>query len=419
MAASCVDVVDGLGLEGEHEIDRTDPTTARPGRRRQAPGDDGALQPRRRLRGRRRLGPSYRQCVRSPPALLPRRPRPIRALQPDGSTRHQGGRRCPQAWDKSKRVHFKTHAAIPCDQRIMSFPAGDRVSLLTLEGRVKVPFVVGPHDARRLEWPKGQSDLVYRDGRWSLYVTVDVPDVFAGAALHGFRGGRSGHRQHRHRLRRRRPHRGRCRADPQEAQPPAEAAGAEEHQGAKKKIRRMRDKEARFRRHQNHVISKAIVRDARRTDRGIALEDLKGIRGRVKARGGDARNRLGTWAFAQLGGFIMYKARLAGVAVEFIDPSSTSRTCHECGHCERSNRQSQGRFHCRGCGHRAHADVNAARNIRARALSKRAPGLGNQPGDRVAYSEISAPSVAGESLISGSACCRRGWVITPPPPGLK
>jgi transposase len=108
------------------------------------------------------------------------------------------------------------------------------------------------------------------------------------------------------------------------------------------------------------------------------------LRGRVTARGGDARNRLGNWGFAQLGGFIVYEARLAGVAVEFIDPAYTSRTCHECGHCERSNRRGQERFHCRGCGHRAHADVNAARNIRARALSKRAPGLGNQPGDRVA-----------------------------------
>ena len=285
--------------------------------------------------------------------------------------------------DKSRRVHFKPHAAIPYDQRIMSFPASDRVSLLTLEGRVKVPFVVGPHDARRLDLPKGQSDLVYRDGRWFLYVTVDVPDaspiaptdfvgvdlgianiatdsdgnVHTGADVEGIRK--------KHNLQRKR-------------------LGRRNTKGARKKIRRMRDKEARFRRHQNHVISKAIVRDAKRTDRGIALEDLEGIRERVTARGGERRNRLGSWGFAQLGGFIVYKARLAGVAVEFIDPAYTSRTCHECGHCERSNRQSQGRFHCQACDHRAHADVNAARNIRARALSKRAPGLGNQPGDRVA-----------------------------------
>ncbi len=144
--------------------------------------------------------------------------------------------------------------------------------------------------------------------------------------------------------------------------------------GSKKKIRRMRDKEARFRRHQNHVISKELVESAKRTGRRIALEDLQGIRERVTARGGDAKNRLGSWAFAQLGGFIGYKAKLAGVAVVSVDPRYTSQECAECGHRERSNRKSQAEFECKACGHQAHADRNAARNIRsrARALSKRA-----------------------------------------------
>ncbi len=61
-----------------------------------------------------------------------------------------------------------------------------------------------------------------------------------------------------------------------------------------------------------------------------------------------------------------------------------SRTCHECGHCKRSNRKSQAEFSCKACGYRAHADANAARNIRAQALSKRASGLGNQPENRMA-----------------------------------
>ncbi len=146
----------------------------------------------------------------------------------------------------------------------------------------------------------------------------------------------------------------------------------------------MRDKEARFRRHQNHVISKAIVESAMRTDRGIALEDLKGIRERVTARGGDARNRLGGWGFSQLGSFIDYKAQLAGVPVVHVDPRNTSRTCAKCGHCEKANRKSQGEFSCKACGHKDHADANAARNIRALAVPKPAIGLGNQPGDRVA-----------------------------------
>jgi putative transposase len=144
--------------------------------------------------------------------------------------------------------------------------------------------------------------------------------------------------------------------------------GRKNTKGSKKKIQRVGRKEARFRRHENHRISKDLVETAKRTGRGIALEDLEGIRERVTARGGDARNRLSGWAFAQLGSFIGYKAQLAGVPVVYVDPRNTSRTCAECQHCERSNRKGQSEFQCKACGHEAHADVNAARNIRALAL---------------------------------------------------
>jgi len=156
--------------------------------------------------------------------------------------------------------------------------------------------------------------------------------------------------------------------------------------GAKKKLKRVAGKETRFRRHENHVISKRIVESAKRTARGIALEDLKGIRGRVTARGGDARNRLSGWSFHQLRTFIEYKARFAGVTVVTVSPRNTSRTCSSCGHCEKANRDSQERFLCKVCGHEANADENAARNIRALGIYNLPTGLtgvsqvGNPPG---------------------------------------
>ncbi len=280
--------------------------------------------------------------------------------------------------DLSKRVRFRKHASVPYDQRTMSFKGPDRVSLLTLDGRIKVAFIVAAYDAERMALPKGQSDLVYRDSKWYLFVTVDVPDGspidptdFIGVDLGianiatdsdgGQHSGKDVERVRRkHNLQRKR-------------------LGRRNTKGAKKKIRRMRDKEARFRRHENHCISKRIVESAKRTGRGIALEDLEGIRERVTARGGDARNRLSGWAFAQLGSFIGYKAELAGVLVVFVDPAYTSQTCAECEHCEKSNRRSQSEFVCKVCGHEAHADVNAARNIRARATCKLALELGTRP----------------------------------------
>jgi putative transposase len=287
------------------------------------------------------------------------------------------------ARDKSIRPRFRKDAGITYDVRTLSFKGIDKVSLLTLSGRIVVPMIVTGYQAERLGYRKGQCDLVRcKDGKWYLFVTVDVPggspidpadfigvDLgIANIATDSDGNQHSGQDVERirrkHNLQRKQLQR-------------------KNTKGAKKKIRRMRDKEARFRRHENHCISKRIVESAKRTGRGIALEDLEGIRERVTARGGDARNRLSGWAFAQLGSFIGYKAQLAGVPVVFVDPRDTSRTCAECGHGEKANRRSQGEFLCKGCGHKDHADANAARNIRCRALAATKPAteLGNHPTD--------------------------------------
>jgi putative transposase len=79
--------------------------------------------------------------------------------------------------DRSIRPKFRKLAAIAFDQRTMSFKGIDRVSLLTLAGRVIVPMIVGAYQRERMALKKGQSDLVLRkDGKWFLIVTVDVPE---------------------------------------------------------------------------------------------------------------------------------------------------------------------------------------------------------------------------------------------------
>ena len=64
---------------------------------------------------------------------------------------------------------------------------------------------------------------------------------------------------------------------------------------AKRALRRACGKQARFQRHTNHVLSKAIVLDAERGRSAVAIEDLEGIRDRVKA------NRRRAETIAQLG----------------------------------------------------------------------------------------------------------------------
>jgi len=127
-------------------------------------------------------------------------------------------------------------------------------------------------------------------------------------------------------------------------------------------------KEARFAADVNHVIPKRIVTEAERTGRGIALEDLTGIRARVRLRK-PQRVTLHSWAFAQLGHYIACKAAMAGVPVVYADPAYTSQMCSSCGHVSKKNRPDQATFRCTSCGFAEHADVNAARNIAARGAA--------------------------------------------------
>jgi IS605 OrfB family transposase len=136
---------------------------------------------------------------------------------------------------------------------------------------------------------------------------------------------------------------------------------------AKRLLKKRSRKEARFAADTNHCISKQIVTEAQRTGRGIALEDLTGIRGRVGLRK-PQRVTLHSWAFAQFGQFTAYKARRAGVPVVFVDPAYTSQRCSTCGLTDKKNRPAQATFCCTSCGFAEHADVNAARNIAARAV---------------------------------------------------
>ena len=264
------------------------------------------------------------------------------------------------------------------DARIFSFRERDwTVSLRLLDSRVQIGTIPGEHQKCALKGARPTAaQLVKREGQFFLHIQLsgDAPEPIEPSDFLGVDMGINkiattsddpeGHCgkpvervRRKHNLQRRRLQR-------------------KGTKGAKKKLRRMSGKEARFRRHENHCISKVIVRSAKDTGRGIALEDLKGIRGRITARGGDARHRLSGWSFHQLYSFLSYKAQDAGIPIVHVDPRNTSKTCSVCGHCEKANRKTQADFVCLHCGFSANADWNAARNFRARAVScNAAPGL--------------------------------------------
>jgi putative transposase len=136
---------------------------------------------------------------------------------------------------------------------------------------------------------------------------------------------------------------------------------------AKRLLRKRAGTEARFAADVNHQIAKRIVAEAERTGRGIAVEELTGIRERVRLRK-PHRATHASWAFAQLGAFLTYKAARAGVPFVQVDPAYTSQRCTACGYIDRRNRTSQSEFVCRYCGFIAeHADILGADNIALRA----------------------------------------------------
>jgi putative transposase len=58
-----------------------------------------------------------------------------------------------------------------------------------------------------------------------------------------------------------------------------------------------------------------------------------------------------------------YKQQWRGGILIKVNPRYTSQTCFECKHIAKDNRQTQAKFECVKCGHKANADINAARNI--------------------------------------------------------
>lgn len=274
--------------------------------------------------------------------------------------------------DKHVKPSFRPHGAMVYDERICSFPAIDRVSLLTLDGRVEVPFRFGPYAAGRLARKRGQADLVYRNDTLYLAVAVDAPEptpsdaddvlgvdlgiITLAATSDGELLNRSTGPKH--------AHVNQVRARYSRFRQKLQKQGTK---SATRLLKKRSGKERRFTKDVNHCLSKTIVQTAKGTGRGIALEDLKNIRSRVN---GSKRQRRvpHRWAFAQLRGFIAYKAALAGVPVAYVNPAYTSHTCSRCGHCEKANRPTPSRFLCKSCGFSAHADLNAAENIRRAAV---------------------------------------------------
>jgi predicted transposase len=191
--------------------------------------------------------------------------------------------------DREKRPTFRSHGAMTYDERILSFPRIDRVSLLTLEGRIELPFRFGAYQEARLDRIRGQADLLYRNGTFILACTVDAPEPspngtseFLGVDLGVITIAATADGEivnHSQGIAHAYVNTVRGRYAPLRAKLQQKGTTS-----AKRLLKKRSGRERYFVRNVNHCLSKALVSTAQGTSRGIALEDLNGVRERISAK---------------------------------------------------------------------------------------------------------------------------------------
>lgn len=152
-----------------------------------------------------------------------------------------------------------------------------------------------------------------------------------------------------------------------------------QHKGTRSATRRLMaisGRERRLKQDANHVVSKRITTQYPHVI--IGLEDLTHIRERTNRRrkGKKASKKqrranaaYSKWSFAELQSMIAYKALLNKSIAVKVDAYYTSKACPICGHISDTNRPNKGLlFVCQRCQYTLHADLVGSRNITLRTL---------------------------------------------------
>jgi putative transposase len=269
-------------------------------------------------------------------------------------------------------------------QRDYSFKTEQRVSVLTLDGRVVVSYTgYNKHVALIQEGASiAAAKLWYDKPRKQFYLLVSLqveiasptPETHRGivgvdvgvrylAVSSTTRGEQSFHSgksivakaNHYARLRKRLQKKG--------------------TRSATRRLVAISGRERRLKQDANHVVSGRIVKEhphsliglENLTDIGERTKRKKGKKATKKQRKANARHS--KWSFAQLQSMIAYKALLHGSMALKVDAHYTSKACPMCGHTCDENRPHKGLlFVCQNCHYTLHADLVGARNITMRTL---------------------------------------------------
>lgn len=259
--------------------------------------------------------------------------------------------------DKKTKREFKPTGSITYDSRILAYKQDKSVSIWSINGRLKIPFIC--HNEKYLPFVKGEADLVYKNKKFYLFQVVDIPDEsvnnvedfigvdFGLIAIATLSNGKQFCSQKLNNYREKR----------QKVRSSIQRKGT---RGSRRLLKRLSGKERVTATIINHTISKTIISIAKSENRGISIENLTGIRFSAHNKGKAFRSRVGKWSFNQLRQFIKYKAAIAMIPFVIVNPAYTSKTCNKCKHIgDRKGRV----FNCKNCGNNMDSDINAAINI--------------------------------------------------------
>jgi IS605 OrfB family transposase len=277
--------------------------------------------------------------------------------------------------DNTRQHKWKDGAAVRYDARTLTLKLAEcAATLTTLQGRVKAAFKIAPFHRQYLNSGWGvlpTATLCRRKSNWYLHIVVekDIPDA-EGSGVLGvdsgikriattsegatFKGGAITQLRRR-RFRQRRSLQTR-------------SEGQSKSRNQRRLLHRLSGQEKRAVDWKLWNVANEIVREAVATACAtIAIEDLKGIRSRIRVAKRQRLIQYG-WPFASLFAKMRHVAGKHGIAVVEVEARNTSRTCNRCGHCTKENRQSQSGFRCASCLHSLNADFMASLNIRDRCV---------------------------------------------------
>lgn len=272
-----------------------------------------------------------------------------------------------------KPVHFSRPQADLVRERDYSFLKDGRLSINTLDKRIKVRYVIPKCFESYFDgtWKFGTGKLVKLNHIWYFHIpmTKEIGDSFDPSKPAHVVGIDRGLRylavayDEKNNTRyfdgqsilKRRERFKEVRAELQ----------AKGTKSAKRVLKRLSGRENRWMADINHQLSKTLIQSYG-NDTLFVIEDLTNVTFDSKNvnRSSDQNNQLRSWAFYQLEQFLTYKARLNGSDVLKVPAQYTSQRCPKCGRIHKENRdRRKHQYVCDACGYTNNDDANAAMNI--------------------------------------------------------